>query len=76
MLCISTSGESINVINAINKSNDMGIHSISISGDNKDSTISKLSKYSLNFPSNETSRIQEMHLFFYHYLCKKIDQSI
>ena len=76
LLCISTSGESVNIINAIKKANEIGIKSLSIAGQNKDSTISKLSSESLNFPSSETSRIQEMHLFFYHYLCKKIEQSV
>ena len=76
MLCISTSGESINIVNAIKKANQIGISSFSITGDNQESSIAQLSSQVLNFPSSKTSRIQEMHLFFYHYLCKKIDQLV
>jgi D-sedoheptulose 7-phosphate isomerase len=73
LLCISTSGESINIVNAIKITNEIGICSFSITGDNQKSSVSRLSSHVLNFPSSKTSRIQEMHLFFYHYLCKKID---
>jgi len=73
LLCISTSGESINIINGIKMANEMGLCSFSITGENEKSSISRLSSHVINFPSSKTSRIQEMHLFFYHYLCKKID---
>ena len=73
LISISTSGESGNIINAIEKANSMNMYTISLTGDNKNNTVTKISNLTLNFPSSSTPNIQEMHLFYYHYLSHKID---
>ena len=73
LISISTSGESGNIINAIKKANSMNMYTISLTGDNKNNTLTKISNLTLNFPSSSTPNIQEMHLFYYHYLSHKID---
>ncbi len=73
LISISTSGESGNIINAIEKANSMKMYTISLTGDNKNNTLTKISNLTLNFPSSSTPSIQEMHLFYYHYLSHKID---
>tara|TARA_Y100001935_G_C17290708_1_gene503130 strand:- start:1272 stop:1838 length:567 start_codon:yes stop_codon:yes gene_type:complete len=72
-LAISTSGESANIIEAINTANKLKLITIGLTG-NKSNSVQKLSSKTLSMPSDKTSRIQEMHLFFYHYLCKRIDE--
>lgn len=73
LISISTSGESKNIINAVNQANSMGLYTISLTGKNVNNTLSTLSNLSINFPSSHTPTIQEMHLFYYHYLSRKID---
>ena len=60
-------------IDAIEKANSMKMYTISLTGDNKNNTLTKISNLTLNFPSSNTPSIQEMHLFYYHYLSHKID---
>tara|TARA_B100000214_G_scaffold355452_1_gene313238 strand:+ start:1947 stop:2501 length:555 start_codon:yes stop_codon:yes gene_type:complete len=73
LLSISTSGESKNVLNGVKLAKKMNIKTISLTGNNKNSSISLLSDLTINFPSSKTSIIQEMNLFYYHYLSKLID---
>ena len=53
--------------------NKLKLITIGLTG-NKSNSVQKLSSKTLSMPSDKTSRIQEMHLFFYHYLCKRIDE--
>lgn len=75
-IAISTSGNSQSILNAVKTCNQMGITTFGLTGNSKNNKLVELSEYHLQVPSIKTSRIQEMHLFIYHYLCKKIDQSI
>ena len=64
----STSGKSENVIKAILEANKMGIHVISVTGNN----ITDMSKYAdvtINAPSNDTNYIQEMHIAIGQLIC-------
>jgi len=70
---ISTSGNSKNVINALNVANKLGAITISLSG-NGGGAMREISRYNLIAPSNNTPRIQEMHIFIGHTLCMGVDE--
>lgn len=72
LLGISTSGNSKNIINAINKANQLEISTLSLLGNNG-GKIFKLSNHSIVINSNNTARIQEMHILIVHILCDLID---
>ncbi len=69
---ISTSGNSLNVLNALKKANENGCVSIGLSG--KDGGLmSENCKVNIIIPSNVTARIQEMHILIGHIFCSYID---
>lgn len=71
---ISTSGNSQNIINALEVANGLGCITISLSG--KDGGIVKnLCDYSLIAPSDDTPRIQEIHILCIHILCELIEEN-
>lgn len=65
---ISTSGNSKNIVNAVETANCMGVKTLSLTGKNE-STLSKISTVTVQVPETETYKIQELHLPVYHYLC-------
>jgi D-sedoheptulose 7-phosphate isomerase len=70
---ISTGGTSKNVINALIKANQQKCTTIGLSGrDGGD--FNHLCNVNLVVPSNDTARIQEMHIFIGHTICHLIDQ--
>ena len=70
---ISTGGSSKNVINALIKANQQKCMTIGLSGrDGGD--FNDLCNVNLVVPSNDTARIQEMHIFIGHTICHLIDQ--
>lgn len=70
---ISTSGNSKNVINALESANKIGCLTISLSG--KDGGVIKnLCDYSIIAPSDDTPRIQEIHILCIHILCELIER--
>jgi D-sedoheptulose 7-phosphate isomerase len=72
---ISTSGNSINVLRAIEKANELGILSIALLG-NDGGKIAEVAQYSIIVPSVVTARIQETHLLLGHYLCDKVEHDV
>jgi len=65
---ISTSGNSKNVVNAVETAKALGVNTISLTGKN-DSKLSELSTVTIKVPEILTFKIQELHLPVYHYLC-------
>ena len=73
LICLSTSGNSKNVVNACKVAKEIGLKVISLTGA-KESELSKLSNVTLNAPSTETFRVQEYHLPIYHYICARVEE--
>ncbi len=72
---ISTSGNSINIINAFNSAKEKGITTVALVG--KDGgKMAQLADISLIVPSNSTPRIQESHILIGHILCDIIEKEI
>lgn len=75
LIAISTSGNSKNVIKAINFAKENGIKVIGFSGKGG-GEMRNLCDLNLIVPSNDTARIQEMHIFIAHTICQAIDDSV
>jgi D-sedoheptulose 7-phosphate isomerase len=75
LLALSTSGNSKNVIRAIDKANSKGLITIGFSG-NDGGAMQNLCKYNLIIPSDNTARIQEAHILVGHIICKLIEQKM
>lgn len=69
---ISTSGNSRNVIEAVNEAKKKGVITIGLLG--KDGgKLRSLCDYNITFPYKETARIQEHHIMTYHLMCEFIE---
>ncbi|MDD6563866.1 MAG: SIS domain-containing protein [Clostridiales bacterium] len=70
---ISTSGNSKNVVNAIEVARCVGAKTLSLTGSGK-SKLSELSTVTIRVPETETYKVQEYHLPIYHYLCAEAEK--
>jgi D-sedoheptulose 7-phosphate isomerase len=69
---ITTSGNSKNVVAAIEEAIKIGATTIGLTGGNG-GKLSSLCKINLVMPSNDTPRIQEAHIFVGHSLCDLLE---
>jgi D-sedoheptulose 7-phosphate isomerase len=69
---ITTSGNSINVVNAIIEANSIGATTVGLTG-GTGGKLSELCKFNLVMPSSDTPRIQEAHIFIGHSLCGMLE---
>ncbi|KAB2639181.1 MAG: phosphoheptose isomerase [Verrucomicrobia bacterium] len=76
LLAISTSGNSANVIEAIKVAQAIGVTVVALTGKKggKMASLLKEGDIHLCVPSDNTARIQEVHLVTLHCLCDGIDQ--
>ena len=70
---LSTSGNSKNVVNAIEVAKCLGVKQLSLTGKNE-SRMSELSDVTIKVPETETYKVQEYHLPVYHYLCAEVER--
>ncbi len=78
LLAISTSGESHNVVHAIDAAHDRDMRSIILSG-REGGQIADLVRdtdIEIRVPSWSTARIQEVHLMIIHSICDLIDRHL
>ncbi len=73
IICISTSGNSPNVINAASKAREMGLAVVSMTGEGG-GKLAALSDVLLAIPSRHTPIIQQAHSCLYHYMCEAIER--
>ena len=69
---ISTSGNSSNVVNALQLAKNIGCKSIGLSG-KSGGDMNKLCDVNLVIPAKDTARIQEMHILVGHIICHLIE---
>ena len=72
LIGISTSGKSINVINALKLGSQLQCKTIGFSG-NDGGQMNKICDVNLVIQSKDTPRIQEMHIVLGHTICHLID---
>jgi len=70
---LSTSGNSSNVIKAIGSAKRIGAKSITFSG-KSGGAMKNLGDVNIVIPSDDTPRIQEMHIMVGHMICAMIDE--
>ena len=75
LIGISTSGNSINVLNALKSAKNIGINTIGLLG-NGGGKANKIVDNSIIIPSKTTARIQEMHILVGHVLCDLIEDGL
>ncbi len=73
-LAMTTSGNSINILEALAFCKENNIFSIVLTGDNKN--LEKKSDIILNIPSKETARIQEAHILIGHIICEIVENKV
>ena len=74
LIAISTSGNSGNVVRALELARKIGIKTIGLSG-RTGGAMNELCELNLVVPSNDTPRIQEMHIMIGHIICQAIDDA-
>jgi len=72
---LSTSGNSVNVINAIKKANNLGLYTVALTGESG-GKLKDIVNLCIDVPSHKTPRIQEMHLLIGHILCEIIEYQL
>lgn len=72
LIGISTSGNSQNVLNALELGKKLGCINVGFSG-RDGGKMNTVCDINLIAPSNDTPRIQEVHIFFVHTLCDLIE---
>lgn len=72
---ISTSGNSLNIVNAIKQCKEMGIKSIGFTGENV-GLMDQLCDVMVKIPSSDTPRIQEGHILAGHILCEIVEKEM
>jgi D-sedoheptulose 7-phosphate isomerase len=76
LIAFSTSGRSKNVIEAIKAAKKKKLNTIFLTGNNMEiSSILECDKV-INVESNNTARIQEMHIFIGHLICQYVEKKI
>ncbi len=71
---ISTSGKSTNVINALKLARKLNCNAIGMSG-RDGGEMNEICNINLVIKSDDTARIQEMHILIGHIICNLIDQN-
>lgn len=70
---ISTSGNSPNVVKAIEKGKEMGIYSIALLG-RGGGKVKDICDLPIIIPSDDTARIQEAHITIAHIICEVVEK--
>ena len=73
LFAISTSGKSINVINAVNAAKKLKVFTICFTGA-KNNKLSDLTDISINVPAEQVNHIQEMHIMVGHFICELVEK--
>ena len=70
---ISTSGNSANVIEALQECKEKGIITVGLTGE-KGGKMAEMCDYCIKVPSNETPRVQEAHILIGHIICAVVEE--
>ena len=75
LLCISTSGNSKNVVRAAQMAKALGIRSFALTG-SRACRLDELCDVVIKVPETETFKVQELHLPVYHFLCAQLEEEL
>jgi len=74
LIAISTSGNSTNVLRAVEMAKTLGVKTTGLLGSDGGAILPHVER-AIVVPSNRTARIQEAHIFILHVLCEAIDHA-
>jgi D-sedoheptulose 7-phosphate isomerase len=75
LIALSTSGNSLNVIQALEQARKMGMMTVGLTGETG-GRMGSLCDILVNVPSRDTPRIQEAHILIGHILCQWIESNL
>lgn len=73
LIALSTSGNSVNITNALQTANEIGMITVGFTGEGG-GKMKSLCQYLVNIPSNDTPRIQESHIMAGHIICQLVEE--
>jgi D-sedoheptulose 7-phosphate isomerase len=74
-IAFSTSGSSVNVLNAVRAARELGLVTAGFTGSNG-SELAGLVDFAVVMPSHETARIQEAYMLYAHIMCELVEQEM
>lgn len=74
VIAISTSGNSLNVIEGVKAARDKGCKTIALTG-RSGGKLAQIVDIPLRVPSNETPRVQEAHITIGHVICALVEKA-
>ncbi len=75
LVAISTSGNSGNIIKAVERAKERGMITVAMTGESG-GKMKDLADFLLNVPSQDTPRIQEAHILLGHIICEIVETQI
>jgi len=75
LLALSTSGNSLNVVRALEAARERGMVTIGLTGMGG-GAMAGLCDYLFDVPSVETPAIQQVHVCLYHYFCAEVERAV
>lgn len=75
LIGISTSGNSPNVVKAMQTAKSLGLHAIGLSGFEGGSILAHCD-VAIRVPASDTARVQEAHILVGHILCQLIEEGL
>jgi D-sedoheptulose 7-phosphate isomerase len=75
LIGLSTSGNSVNIINAFAQAKELGMITIAFTG-STGGQMKNTTDYLINVPSTDTPRIQESHIMIGHIVCQLVESNL
>ncbi len=75
LIGLSTSGNSENILRAMKQAKNLGLNTVLFTG-KTGGKIMQYSDISINVPSENTPRIQEMHILIGHIICENVENNL
>lgn len=75
LLCISTSGNSRNLVHAVKTAHALGLTTITLTGESG-GLLAPLCDLTIKAPATDTPRVQELHLPIYHAICTVVEDTL
>jgi D-sedoheptulose 7-phosphate isomerase len=74
LVALSTSGNSVNILHAVDMANSLGLSTIGLTGESGGKLKDKCT-FLIPVPSTDTPRIQEAHILIGHILCELVEKN-
>lgn len=75
LVSLSTSGNSLNIINAMKQATELGMINVALTGQSG-GKMKDLADHLINVPSTDTPRIQESHITIGHIICQLVEERL